>query len=156
MASLHKAENFRPQHLLAALSQIGINSHSLIIDGQFQGGQCRIFKLSFDDHASISIRTPHLVDEADQEDMIATMQMEIHTFEKLEARGFCWSPKYLGASLTFKNPIGVPFIVLTWAEGEPLRMDDASLSRPLRNKILSQLALIQLSLIECTQEIRQF
>ena len=72
----------------------------------------------------------------------------------LEAKGFPWSPHYRGSSLTFDNPIEYPFVVLDWAEGNPLKWDDNFPSQPIRDSLLAQIAEIQQSLIMCTLETR--
>lgn len=80
--------------------------------------------------------------------------METRIFRTLEAKGFPWSPHYRGSSLTFDNPIEYPFVVLDWAEGNPLKWDDNFPSQPIRDSLLAQIAEIQQSLIMCTLETR--
>ncbi|KAL7786153.1 kinase-like domain-containing protein [Trichoderma afarasin] len=147
MAS-YPAQNLEPTNILAAVAELGVGGNGAFIDGEFNGGECRIFKISFKDHASIAVRVPHQVD--DQDDIVATVQIEVHILQKLEEKGFHWSPRCCGFSLTFDNPIKYPFIILTWVEGSPLSWDDNFPPRPLRGALLDQIASIQLSLIKCT------
>ncbi|KAL6837303.1 hypothetical protein V8C40DRAFT_260322 [Trichoderma camerunense] len=73
MAS-YPAQNLEPTNILAAVAELGVGGNGAFIDGEFNGGECRIFKLSFKDQASIAVRVPHQVD--DQDDIIATVQIE--------------------------------------------------------------------------------
>ncbi|OAA67564.1 hypothetical protein ISF_03740 [Cordyceps fumosorosea ARSEF 2679] len=57
-----------------------------------------------------------------------------------------------GRSLSFDNPVKFPFLVLIWAEGSKPRWDDDSPPRPLRDKLLGQMAAIQVSPSSAAQE----
>ncbi|KAK0762902.1 hypothetical protein N5P37_004426 [Trichoderma harzianum] len=151
MAS-YPAQNLEPTNILAAVAELGVGGNGAFIDGEFNGGECRIFKLSFKDQASIVVRVPHQVD--DQDDIIAIVEVEVRILQMLEAKGFQWSPRCCGSSLTFDNPIKYPFTILTWVEGSPLSWDDNFPPQPLRGVILGQIASIQLSLITSTLESR--
>jgi hypothetical protein len=65
---------------------------------------------------------------------------------------FSWAPRYRGFSLTFDNTVGFPFMALSWIKGSPLRWTPMYLPRPIRNKLLYQVAEIQIALVECTKE----
>ncbi|KAL6794110.1 hypothetical protein J3E68DRAFT_450769 [Trichoderma sp. SZMC 28012] len=129
MAS-YPAQNLEPTSILAAVAELGVGGNGAFIDGEFNGGECRIFKISFNNQTSIAVRVPHQVD--DQDDIIAMVQIEVRILQKLEEKGFCWSPRCCGFSLTFDNPIKYPFIILTWVEGSPLSWDDNFPPQPLR------------------------
>jgi hypothetical protein len=146
----HGNLDFEPQNIFAAVSQIGIVGNCPFLNGEFRGGECRVFKLSFKDEASVAIRVLHPNDDSSHNNTIATVQIEVRILKELEAKGFPWAPRCLGASLTFDNPVKHPFVVLTWAEGLPLSWDENYPPRPLRDILLGQIASIQLSLIECT------
>ncbi|KID62145.1 uncharacterized protein G6M90_00g051620 [Metarhizium brunneum] len=149
--SLHLGQNLDPKAICAAVSHLQLGGNEAFVAGEFHGGECRIFKVSFKDHPSLSVRVGHSNQE-NQQGVIANVEMETHIFRTLEAKGFSWSPRYRGASLTFDNPIRYPFMVLDWAEGCPLKWDDNFPAKPVRDAILSQIAEIQLSLITCTLE----
>ncbi|KAG9249728.1 kinase-like domain-containing protein [Emericellopsis atlantica] len=142
--------NIDPKHIFAAVSELGIVGNCPFLDGEYHGGECRVFKLSFKDEASVAVRVPHPNDDSSHDNTIATVQIEVRILEELKAKGFPWAPRCLGASLTFDNPVNHPFVVLTWAEGLPLSWDENYPPRPLRDSLLGQLASIQLSLIQCT------
>lgn len=144
--------NFTPNNIFAAVSQLGIVGKCPSLDADFHGGECRVFKLSFEDKASVAVRVPHPNPEISQNSMIATVQIEAGILKSLEEKGFPWTPRCFGTSLTFDNPIKHPFIVSTWAEGLPLSScwDEESPPRPVRDSLLGQLASIQRSLLECT------
>ena len=120
------------------------------LDGEFHGGECRVFKLSFKDEASVAVRVLHPNDDISHDNTLATVQIEVRVLKELEAKGFPWAPRFLGASVTFDNPVKHPFILLAWAEGLPLSWDENSPPQPLRDFLLGQMASIQLSLIQCT------
>lgn len=151
MAS-YPAQNLEPTDILAAVAELGVGGNGAFIDGEFNGGECRVFKISFNDQTSIAVRVPHHTNNDD--DIIAMLQIEVHILRMLEAKGFHWSPRCCGFSLTFDNPIKYPFIVLTWVEGSPLTWDDNFPPQPLRGVLLDKVASIQLSLIQCTLEKR--
>ncbi|EJP70602.1 uncharacterized protein BBA_00232 [Beauveria bassiana ARSEF 2860] len=147
------AQNLEPAAICAAVSDLRLGGSDPFVDGELEGGECRIFKISFKDHPSLSVRINHPLRES-QQDAIANVDMETRIIRTLEEKGFPWSPRYRAASLTFDNPINYPFAVLDWAEGVPLQWDDDSPSQPTRDTLLAQLAAIQLSLITCTMENR--
>lgn len=149
MASDENA-GLEPKNILVAVSQIGIVGHCPFLAGELCGGECRVFKLSFGNEASVAVRVPHPDDNNSHDNTIATLQTEVNILKTLEAKGFLWAPRCLGTSLTFDNPIKHPFIVLTWAEGDPLNWDECFPPRPIRDYLLGQIASIQQSLIQCT------
>lgn len=148
----HEAEDFQldVRNIAAAVSELGVGGNSPFLDGEFSGGECRIFKLSFADHASVAVRVRHASHGTNHENHIAMVEDEVETLRQLQGNGFVWAPKCLGACLTFDNPIKSPFSVLTWIDGSPLRWDEDLPPRPLRDEVLGKLASIQLSLMTCT------
>ncbi|KAL6701593.1 hypothetical protein J3F84DRAFT_12922 [Trichoderma pleuroticola] len=151
MAS-RQTQNIEPRNILAAVAELEVGGNGAFLDGEFNGGECRIFKISFKDQASIAVRVPHPTNNGD--DIIAIVQTEVRILQMLEAKCFHWSPRCRGFSLTFNNPINYPFIILTWVEGSALAWDDDFPPQPLRGALLGQIASIQLSLITCTLENR--
>jgi hypothetical protein len=149
------SSDLEPKNVFAAVSQLGIGGNDPFLDGEFAGGECRIFKLSFRDEAdSLAVRIPHLdPDSNGHESTIATAQGEVRIYQILKEKGFPWAPRLCGASLTFDNPVKRPFIVLAWAEGRSLPAWNESFPpRPLRDRLLAQMASIQVSLIHHTSE----
>lgn len=141
--------DFEPKNIFAAVSQLGITGDCPTLDGEFDGGECRIFKLSFKGEANVAVRVRH-PNSGSSDFAIDLVQKEVRIHDELKAKGFPWAPTCLGASLTFDNPVNYPFVVLTWAEGLSLSWDDDYPPRPLRDSLLGQIASIQLSLIHCT------
>jgi hypothetical protein len=153
--ALQRAHNLNPQAIYAALSGLQVGGSDPFVDGEFQGGECRIFKVSFKDGSSVSVRVNHPVPvHGDQQDVIDSIKMDTRILRTLEEKGFPWSPRYRAASLTFDNPINYPFIVLDWAEGISLKWSDDFPSSPIREIVLTQLAEIQMCLVTCTMENR--
>ncbi len=144
--------NFEANKLFAAITQLGINGAEPILDGEFRGGQCHIFKVSFKNEPSVAVRVPLYMDAGSPDAKIAALQAELRNHETLKAKGFRWAPRCRGSSLIFDNPIKHPFVVLAWIEGSQLSWGKNFPSQPMRNKVLSQMASVQLSLLECTLE----
>lgn len=125
-----------------------------MLEDEFRGGQCRIFKLTFRDKESLAVRVPLYMSVCSQFEKIPVVEMEVEIVQMLEAKGFRWAPKCRGYSLSFDNPLKHPFIVLTWIEGSRLPWNTSFPKQPHRDGLLRQIASIQLSLIECTLENR--
>jgi hypothetical protein len=152
MAS-NERQTFKVENIFTALSRLGISGEAPYLDGEFRGGQCRVFKVSFQDAASLAVRVPLYMDNAGGPDAkIEALQMELRNLQALEAKSFPWSPRCCGQSLTFDNAVEHPFLVLSWLDGVQLSWDENVPPRPVRDKVLEQMASIQLALIECTLE----
>ncbi|KAF2400119.1 hypothetical protein EJ06DRAFT_530869 [Trichodelitschia bisporula] len=147
----HETPDSSPESIIAAVSELGIGGTTPSLDVVFSGGQCQIYKLSFADHESLAVRIPHRVDD-NPDSIIYGLYAEWQVVQKLEDKGFRWAPRCRGRSRTFDNPVGYPFLVLTWVEGSTLRWGENVPPQPQRDELLWQLAAIQLSLIHCTQE----
>jgi aminoglycoside phosphotransferase (APT) family kinase protein len=142
--------------ILAAVLQLGLGGETLSLDAEFRGGQCRVYKLSFledsrsDTRTTLAVRIPLYMSR--NIETIDVLKTEWKVLETLQSKGFSWSPRPLGCSFTFDNPLEYPFLVLTWGDGVTLRWDDSSPPRPSRDKFLAQLATIQKALVRCTLE----
>lgn len=135
----------------AAISELGLGGESPLLETEHRGGQCHVFQLSFKDRESLAVRVPlYMPNDADK---IHALEQEVKVLQILEARRFPWAPRCRGQSLTFDNPIKHPFVVLTWVAGAPLRWDDQYPPQPIRDRVLTQMATIQISLIECTLQV---
>jgi hypothetical protein len=144
---------FHPENIPSAVSDFRGDGEIPLLDAQyFDGGQCRIFKVSFSDGECWSVRIPIHGQSTSQGAIINTLQAEQDVLKKVESRSFTWAPKHHGSSLTFANHVGFPFMVLSWIDGCPLTWTSSYPTRPIRDKVLAQLAGIQISLIESTQE----
>lgn len=141
-----------PENIFAAVSQLGIGGAAPSLDEEFRGGQCRVYKLSFQARESLAVRVPLYISAGSPDEIIGALSTEWTTLQTLEAKGFRWAPRCHGRSLTFDNPVKHPFLVLAWVEGSKLGWDEDFPPRPLRDTLLGQMAAIQMSLIECTLE----
>jgi hypothetical protein len=146
--------DFEPRRIFAAISQLGLGGEALALDEEFRGGQCHIFKLTFQDKESLAVRVPLYMSVLSQLEKVPVVKMEVEILQLLEAKGFRWAPKCRGYSLSFENPVKHPFIVLAWVEGSRHAWDENFPKQPYRDSLLGQMASIQLSLIECTLEYR--
>ncbi|KAJ5654575.1 hypothetical protein N7490_001578 [Penicillium lividum] len=135
-----------------AAAQLRPDGQVPVLSNSFEDLRCQIFKVDFEDESWV-IRVPNIFEDS-LELRIHLLEAEVSTLTELEEQGFRWAPKLKGYDLTFDNPIGRPFIAVTWLQGNQLAWSDDSPARPIRDKILQQLAKIQAALIECSQEKR--
>ncbi|KAK5651099.1 hypothetical protein OQA88_13281 [Cercophora sp. LCS_1] len=147
---------FKSENILAAISALGINSEGFFLDSEFRGGQCHIFKLSPPadagvDTETLAMRVPAYMDPGCRDAKI-DLRTELRTLQTLQEKGFPWAPRCRGSSLSFDNAVRHPFVLLTWVDGVELSWDENVPARAVRDKVLAQMAAIQLTLIECTQE----
>lgn len=143
---------FRDQNIPIAISQMRSDREVPTLRAHFDGGQCRVFKLDFVNGESWAVRVPLFVRNDSEDTIISLIKTEARLIEELEKKGFRWSAKLQGYSLTFDNVVGYPFIALTWIPGNQLLWSATCPARPLRDKVLDQVAIIHASLIECTKE----
>ncbi|CEL04894.1 hypothetical protein ASPCAL06018 [Aspergillus calidoustus] len=132
-------QSFYENTIPIAISQLRNDRQTPTLCRYFDGGQCRVFRVTFPDGESWDVRVALFVR---------------HASRKLELEGFSWAARLQGCSLTFDNAIRYPFIALTWIPGRQLSWPDDFPTRPLRDKILEQVATMHVSLIECSKEAR--
>jgi hypothetical protein len=146
-------QTFHPENIPASISAFRPDGEVPVLNERYMdGGECRIFKVDFSDGESWSVRIPIHVQSDSQDAIISVLRGEQDVLQEIGAADFPWAPKHHGSSFTFENLVGYPFIVLSWIEGSPLLWTANYPPRPVRNKILGQVAEIQMSLIECTKE----
>lgn len=146
----------REENIPFAISQIRFDHQVPTLSSHHDGGQCRVFRVNFVDGKSWAVRVPLFVRNLSRETIIDLVQCEADILRDLENKGFHWAPKLQGCSLTFDNAVGYPFIALTWIPGSPLSWSEGFPTRSFRDKILNQVAIIHVSLIECTKENSMF
>lgn len=123
-------------------------------DKPIQLGQTQIFAVRFEDSDTWAVRIPIHQDGTLSPSFIADLvQDEIDTLLKLNEAGFRWAPKLIGSDSSFDNPLGRPYMVVSWLPGVALEWSSA-LTAEKRQKVLCQLADIQLNLAQCTSESR--
>ncbi|KAJ0423275.1 kinase-like domain-containing protein [Aspergillus carlsbadensis] len=137
-----------------AVSQLRTDRQIPTLCQHFDGGQCRVFKVTFADGESWAVRVPLFVRHATQDTIIQLPESEARLLEELELKGLSWAARLRGCSLTFDNAIGYPFLALTWIPGGPLAWSTDFPTRALRNKILDQVAMMHIALIERSKEAR--
>ncbi|KAF2869187.1 hypothetical protein BDV95DRAFT_641971 [Massariosphaeria phaeospora] len=126
-------QTLHPENIPAAVSAFRPAGEVPVLNPRYlDGGQCRIFR----------------------DAIISILQGEYDVLQEIGRTNFPWAPKCHGASLTFKNLVGFPFIVLSWIEGLLLFWTTTYPSKPVRDKVLCQIAKIHMTLIECTTENR--
>ncbi|KAJ5160679.1 uncharacterized protein N7482_007683 [Penicillium canariense] len=146
--------NLVEENIPAVISQLRTDHQVPVLSKCFDGGQCRVFKVDFADGDSWAVRVPLFVRNSSRETILYLVESEASIIQALETKGFQWAAKLRGCSRTFDNLVGYPFLALTWIPGSPLLWSDNFPARPLRDKVLNQVAGIHASLIECTQETR--
>ncbi|KAE8353701.1 kinase-like domain-containing protein [Aspergillus coremiiformis] len=149
-------QHFYEERIPFAISQLRSDKQVPTLTKHFDGGQCRVFKVDFVGGESWAVRVPLFVRNASQDTIIHLIGSEVRALEELEIKGFWWAAKLRGCSLTFDNAVGYPFIALTWIPGSQLSWSDDFPTRPIRDKVLSQVAAIHASLIEYTKETHHF
>lgn len=147
-----QAQAFHPENIPTAIAQCRPDGEVPVLERHFDGGQCRVYKVVFSNKESWAVRIPLHVQSSSKEAMIDVMKGELDTVLELNRKSFPWVAKYHGSSFTFENPVGYPFLAFSWLEGIPLPWSEPELPRPSRNKVLWQLAELQVTLIECTKE----
>jgi hypothetical protein len=146
---------FCPENITSAISTFRPDGEVPVLNKKhWDGGQCRIFKVDFSNGESWSIRLPIHVQSDSQDTIISILQGEQNVLQELGQKNFPWAPKHHGSSFTFENLVGFPFMALSWIDGLPLLWTITDPPRPVRNKVLHQIAEIQMTLIECTKEDR--
>ncbi|KAK2802082.1 hypothetical protein FQN51_004992 [Onygenales sp. PD_10] len=148
----HSLDGFMEENLSFAISQLRSDHQVPNLSTHYDGGQCRVFRVDFMDGESWAVRVPLFVRNASREAIVGLVQCEANVLRELEIKDFRWAAKLRGCSLTFDNDVGYPFVALTWIPGSPLSWSDDVPPRTVRDKILNQMAVIHVSLIECTKE----
>lgn len=148
--------SFYEKTIPIAISQLRRDRQIPILRQYLDGGQCRVFQVTFTDSESWAVRVPLFVRQAPQDTVIQLLESEARILEELELKGFSWAARLRGCSFTFDNAIRFPFIALTWIAGSQLLWSDEFPTQPFRNKILDQVATLHASLIECTKETSKF
>lgn len=145
--------------LFEAIRQVGITSEDFSLLGKTRGGQCQVYQvlcvkgnLCGKGNEKLAIRVPSRMDE---QGMIAALKVEMDNLQVVATKGFQWAPKCYGCSLTFDNPIKLPFLVLEWKDGSVLHWTSSSPQGDERRRVLSQLASIHFALVSCTFEVGQ-
>lgn len=150
-------QNFRPECIPTMISGFHPNGEVPVLDKtHFDGGQCRIYRVNFRDGTSWAVRIPIHVKSNHQDKIIAFFQGERDVLQEVNRIAFPWAPTLHGSSLSFNNLVGFPIIALSWVEGSPLSWSATFPCRPIRNKVLVQVAEIQRCLIERTIENSPF
>src|SRR4051794_19119333 len=75
------------------------------------GKQCVIYALGFPNGDSWAVRIPLHMRHLPAEALANYIETEARILKDLEATGFSFSPRLLGYSSTFNNPIGFPYLV---------------------------------------------
>jgi hypothetical protein len=145
--------NFRPENITAAISAFRADGEVPALSEQYwDGGQCRVHKVDFLNGESWSVRLPIHVLSRSQDAFLSVLRGEQDILQELGRTNFPWAPKYCGSSLTFENSVGFPFMALSWIEGSPLSWSTTEPPRSIRDKVLGQVAEIQVALIECSKK----
>ncbi|KAI3335902.1 hypothetical protein F4824DRAFT_136350 [Ustulina deusta] len=99
---------FEPRNIFAAIFQLGLGGESPVLEDEFRGGQCRIFKLNFRNKESLAVRVPLYMNVCSQFEKIPVVKMEVEILQMLEAKGFRWAPKCRGYSLISSKTMSSP------------------------------------------------
>ncbi|KAH8707387.1 hypothetical protein HC256_010663 [Beauveria bassiana] len=154
MLLLHE-QNLSPEAIVEAVSSIlhGAGSGcNATFEGAYGGDEYHVFRVSFSDMPSVCLRVEHARHEDAPQAILDRVEGERRMYERLGKVDFHWSTRLVGASLSFANPIGYPFLVLDFAGEERLRWTDEVPRQPARAALLRRLAEIQMQLVQRTLE----
>ncbi|KAK8144711.1 hypothetical protein G3M48_005460 [Beauveria asiatica] len=146
------------EQTLAAL-QLG---DQLVYESQTQSYRFALFRFRRDDGSRIAVKVQQQWPIATHPDnMQNVVRRELYALKKLESIHFKYAPKCIAYDTSFDNPIRMPFLVVTWTEGEPLTWTTHYPPMDMRMRVLNQLFQIQLELIEdslesCNETARHF
>ncbi|KAM3549670.1 hypothetical protein MY1884_008633 [Beauveria asiatica] len=146
------------EQTLAAL-QLG---DQLVYESQTQSYRFALFRFRRDDGSRIAVKVQQQWPIATHPDNMQTVvRRELYALKKLESIHFKYAPKCIAYDTSFDNPIRMPFLVVTWTEGEPLTWTTHYPPMDMRMRVLNQLFQIQLELIEdslesCNETARHF
>ncbi|ATY61855.1 kinase-like domain [Cordyceps militaris] len=140
----------------AVLAFVGGASHPTY-EGAYGNDEWQVLRVSFSDRPSVCLRVEHPRHHHDESaaSILARADAERRVYERLGAVDFHWSTRLVGASLSFDNPVGYPFLVLDFAGEHRLRWTDDSPPEEQRPPLLARLARIQLQLLQRTLETRE-
>jgi hypothetical protein len=116
------------------------------------GSQHRVYKAVCANGDAYAARVPLFLGGSNNA-VGTALGMEVLMVRKLNEGGFPLAAREVGFDLGFANAARWPFQLVTWAEGAPLRWDDG-LPHEVRAKVLQQLALAQVQMIQCTLDDR--
>ncbi|KAM3475268.1 hypothetical protein MY5147_003841 [Beauveria neobassiana] len=156
MLLLHE-QNLSPEAIVEAVLSIlhGAGSGcNATFEGAYGGDEYHVFRVSFSDMPSVCLRVEHARHEDAPQAILDRVEGERRMYERLGKVDFHWSTRLVGASLSFANPIGYPFLVLDFAGEERLRWTDEVPRQPARAALLRRLAEIHMQLVQRTLETR--
>jgi serine/threonine protein kinase len=153
-------EGFHPENIPSIVTGLRNDgtaaSFCLGTDHTLSGKECVIYAVQFPDAATWAVRVPVHASHLPPESISNFVETEVSILKRLQTSGFSKSPKLLGYNSGFDNPIGFPYLVLSWFEGTPLEWSDTvPPQRERRNKIIRQMVDIILELADCTKEWRR-
>ncbi|KAH6634783.1 hypothetical protein B0J18DRAFT_461933 [Chaetomium sp. MPI-SDFR-AT-0129] len=119
----------------------------------FKGCGSLIYALRFPDNVAWALHVFAQDGTSSTADSAASLaQSQATIFTVLDESGFQRSPKVIHHDAGYDNLFKAPYLVLSWIPGTALKWTDTSPSEPqYREKILRQVASIQLELAECTK-----
>ncbi|OAA53293.1 sorting nexin-3 [Cordyceps fumosorosea ARSEF 2679] len=121
---------------------------SYVFESEMHGPRYILYRFRRDDGSHIALRMmqPYRV-VASAEYVRTAVRREVSILKKLESIQFQWAPRCIAFDLSFNNPIGRPFLVVTWMAGQTLIWTRDHPGPDLRARVLNQLSQIQLELI---------
>lgn len=118
------------------------------------GKQCLLYVVRFPDAATWAVRVPAPASHLPPESITSSVEMEVSVPKRLATSGLSWSPRPLGYSSGFGNPLGFPGRVGSWIPGTPLQWSDAVPSpRESRSLVIRQVVDMMSELAGCTKEV---
>ncbi|KAI5305396.1 hypothetical protein KEM56_004549 [Ascosphaera pollenicola] len=117
-----------------------------------EGSRTRIYRADFPDGQTWACRVPLFqLDRRPEREVQDDLERAALVLKYLRLKGFQRAPEFKAMNLSLLAENGPPLIAYTWMPGKPLVWNDSEPPRPLRDKVLKQLADIHVSLLECTK-----
>lgn len=151
--------SFHPENILELVKSLRSDAATASFcfgtaDRPLSGKQCFIYVVRFPTGDTWAVRVPVHISHLPPEVIASFVEDEVSILKRLEASGFRWSPRLLAYDSQSSNPIGFPYMVLSWIDGTQLEWSDTVPPlRESRNKILQQIADIIFELADCTTEL---
>lgn len=131
MAPSINIEGFHPENIpsiATALRNDGTTASFCFdsADHVLSGKQCNNYAVQFPDATTWAVRVPVRVSHLPPDSITVIVEMEVSILKRLQTSGFSKSPRLLGYDSGFDNPIGYPYLVLSWFEGTQLEWSDTA------------------------------
>lgn len=145
------------QGLYQTLRQLTTLGDSFVFEAEYQSNRHMLFIFSRPNRPKIVVRILKQYAVPVHPEIVQNLvRREAYMLRRLEHIQFLYAPRCLIFDISYRNPIGYPFMVLTWTEGEQLIWTNDHPTLELRIRVMNQLSRMQLELLESSMESRMY